>query len=381
VSSLPPVIGHEAERTALGRAVLGGELPGSLLFHGPPGIGKQRLALWLAQRLVCTGSQQPEPCGTCKSCRLTLRLEHPDVHWFFPIQRPKISGGPDRMADAMEDVRAVELANRREAPYRPTEPGEPLGLYLGQVQTIRRMAVSRPSMGDYRAFIIGDAELLTSQEASQEAANALLKVLEEPPPGTTMVLTTADADALLPTIRSRMLPVRLQPLPEGDVAQFLIRVRAADPRRAELAAKLSQGSIGRALAFLGEDGESSLDEMRLQARALLEAATETSEAARLSYAHALAPAGARGAFGDVLDFLALWLRDLAATATGAEDVVVNIDSRPLLRSLAERLPRAASGVPDAIRAIEEARFLGRNNVNPQLTLAWLLGSIHGSLAP
>ncbi len=379
--SLHPLVGHTEERALLSRAVLAGELPGSILIHGPAGIGKQRLAQWLAQRILCENKQHGEPCGVCRNCRLALRLEHPDVLWFFPILRPKGVSGPEKLADAMEDTRATELAARREDALLPVTPGEPVGLYMGQVQAIRRAAQSRPSMGDSKIFIIGDAELLASQEASQEAANALLKLLEEPPPGTTFILTAADADALLPTLRSRLLPVRLRSLPEEDVAQFLVSARAADLKDARLAARLAQGSIGRALAFLrtDTDQDAPLETLRLQARHMLEAAAETSPARRLASAHALPPTGARGAFGDVLEMLALWLRDLAATASGAEDLVVNNDSHILLRKLAKQLPSSARGLPTAIRAIDEARLLGRNNVNPQLTLAWLLNSIHAAL--
>ena len=105
-------------------------------------------------------------------------------------------------------------------------------------------------MGDRKVFIIGDAEFLVPQEASPEAANALLKVLEEPPADTTFILTAADAESLLPTIKSRVLPLRVRPLPADVVERTLVQHAGADAKQARLAARLSQGSIGRALAFL-----------------------------------------------------------------------------------------------------------------------------------
>src|SRR5690606_28227706 len=141
----------------------------------------QRLALWFAQRALCSRPGDVEPCGTCTACRLALRLEHPDLHWFFSLPRPKASGGAEKVGEALEEARAAELADRRQQPLRPTYSAEPTGLYLGHVQIIRRLATVRPSMGQRAVFIIGDAELLVPQEASQEAANALLKLLEEPP--------------------------------------------------------------------------------------------------------------------------------------------------------------------------------------------------------
>ncbi len=379
MSTLPPLYGHEAARASLAQAVLGNELPGSILIHGPAGVGKQRLGLWLAQLIVCQAPTGDGPCNTCTACKLTLRLEHPDVHWFFPLPRPKGVSG-DKLVDALEDARAAELEARRSDPVHVATPGEPVGIFLAQVQTIRRIANARPAMGDRKAFVIGGAEHMVPQESSPEAANALLKVLEEPPPGTTLILTTSDPDALLDTIRSRLLPIRLRPLPEDTVVDFLERYRGIPTEQAQKAARLSEGSIGRALAFLpSDDGPGPLEALRQEARAFLSAAVAPSPLRRLAAAHALAPSGARGTFIDTLDFLGLWLRDLAAVAAGAESVIVNVDATDFLRDLARRFPGAATTVPDAIRAIDHARALAYGNMNPQLILAHLLADLNRHL--
>lgn len=376
---LPPLRGHESVRAGLTRAVGAGRLPGSLLIHGPAGVGRQRLGLWLAQLLLC---QRPDggPCGECRSCRLVLRLEHPDLHWFFPLPRPRGAGSPDKLRAALEDARAAELQARRESPLRPTQPGEPVGLYLAQVQTIRRMAAARPATGPRQVFLIGDAERLVPQESSPEAANALLKVLEEPPEGTTFMLTATDPDALLPTIRSRLLPIRLGPLSSDEVASFLVEQRGADPSAAALAARLAQGSIGQALAFLPDgDEDAPLQAIRARARELLAAAAADSGHGRLAAAHAESPAGARGRFSDVLEQLEIWCRDLGAVAAGAEEDVINVDALEWLRELAARRPAADLAMADMIDSIEEARGLAAGNVNPQLTLFWLLRRLAGAL--
>jgi len=379
MSGLPTLVGHEGVRSWLASAASAGQLPGSLLLHGPAGIGKQRLALWLGQVLLCEQPMAEAPCDQCRGCRLALQLEHPDLHWFFPLARPK-SAGADRLGEALEEARATELADRRAQPFRPVLPGELMGIYLAQVQTLRRLAIARPAMGRRKIFVVGDAEALVPQEASTEAANALLKVLEEPPADTVFILTASDPDELLPTIRSRLLPVRVRPLPLALVQQTVQTAVNASPEQAELAARLSEGSIGRALAFLPADGEPGpLEAVRLQARDYLRAAV--SDKPHEVYAAALGASvsGARGAFTDVLDFLALWIRDLAAMADGADELVVNADAVEALRRLATRLPTAAAGAPDALRAIDEARGLTRNNVNPQLILAWLLRAVGEAL--
>ncbi|HSH45021.1 MAG TPA: hypothetical protein VK966_04155 [Longimicrobiales bacterium] len=374
------VHGHLDIRRDLASAVRRGELPGSLLLYGPPGVGRQTVGRWLARLLVCEAPGDDGPCDQCRACRLALDLQHPDIHWFFPLPRPKGASNPEKLADALEEARHEALAEiRRDSLYRPP-PDELTGLYLAQVRTIRRLGSTRPAMGPRQVFIVGDAELLTPQEASEEAANAFLKILEEPPPATTFILTASEPEALLPTLRSRLLPVRLRPLPEEDVAQFIGRVTDAEPARVRLAARLGQGSIGRALGYLPRDGEPNHAEaMRLKARQWLEAALNPKPAGRYAAALAEKPGGARGAFADMLDAMNLWLRDLAAVAEGSEEAVVNVDAVDRLRKLVPHTREDA--IPRAIHLVEEAREGGRINANPQLTLAWVLNELHELLSP
>jgi len=372
------VHGHEDVRQDLARVVAREALPGSLLIHGPAGVGRQTMALWLARLLVCEGPGPDGPCGECRSCRMALDLQHPDIHWFFPLPRPKGASSPEKLADALEEARHEALAERRADPLYQPPVDEMAGLYLAQVRTIRRLGASRPAMGARQIFIVGNAELLVPQEASEEAANAFLKVLEEPPPATIFILTAVEPEALLPTLRSRLLPVRLRPFSEAAVRQFVEERAGAAPETARLVARLGQGSIGRALAFLpGEDGTSHVGTLRDTARAWLEAALAGAATSRYAAAHEQRPAGARGAFGDTLDFLALWLRDLAAVAAGAEAEVVDVDALGRLQALARSV--RAEHIPAAVQRVEEAREGGRINANPQLTLATLLNDLAASL--
>ncbi len=371
------IYGHEEIRRGLAAAVQRGALPGSLLIHGPPGVGRQTLALWLGRLLVCEAPDDNGPCDACRACHLALGLQHPDVHWFFPLPRPKRVSGPDKLAEALEEARFDALEERRSTPLHMPPPDEPAGLYLAQVRTIRRLSATRPAMGSHQVFIVGDAEQLVPQEASDEAANAFLKILEEPPSTTTFILTATEPEALLPTLRSRLLPVRLRPFRRDEVQRFL-EERADAGSEARLAARLARGSIGRALSFLStEDGLSHAEERRRRAWGWLEAALGT-PAARYAAAHTERPVGSRGAFSDAMNFLALWLRDLAAVATGAESEVVDIDAMDRLRTLARQV--RPEGIPGAIQRVEEAREGARINANPQLTLATLLDDLAEALA-
>ncbi|GMV04856.1 MAG: DNA polymerase III subunit delta' [Gemmatimonadota bacterium] len=377
---LHPVVGHEDVRRALAHAHAAGGLPASLLLHGLRGVGKQRLAMWLAQLQLCEDPGLEGPCGACRPCRMALSLEHPDLHWYFPLARPKGVSG-DRLADALDAARIEAVNEFRERPVRPSQGDELRGLYLGLIQGLRRKAMVTPTMAAVQIFIIADAEYLVPQEASPEAANALLKLLEEPPQGTRFILTSGEPGRLLPTIRSRSVPLHLSPLPRETVAAFLEEHGGVDAKTAGWAAGLGQGSIGRALGFL-PDGEErgTLEAHRQGALRLVEAALADDRAEGFALALDQSPAGAR-TLVELFAFVEEWLRDLAAVAAGAEDRVLSQDVLPHLRKLAEGKAVDPSAAALALPALEEARELARGNVNPQLIVSGLLRRLRRSLKP
>jgi DNA polymerase-3 subunit delta' len=194
-----------------------------------------------------------------------------------------------------------------------------------------------------------------------------------------LIVTACEPDLLLPTIRSRLLPVRLRPLPVAEAAEFLIRTGDVPPEAARRAAQLAGGSIGRALGYLPQGDEPGpLDEIRQQGRDLMRAALEVSGARAAAAALAESPAGARAGFSDSLESLTLWLRDLGAASAGASDVVLNRDALPWLQELARKVPDPA-GIPEAIRAVEETIRLTKFNINPQLATAVLLKRVRAAL--
>jgi hypothetical protein len=153
------------------------------------------------------------------------------------------------------------------------------------------------------------------------------------------------------------------------------------PDRARVLARLSEGSIGRALGFLPQDDSPGpWEAIRIEARSLLEAALSQDPADRIVAAQAQAPAGARGYFASVLQSLTVWIRDLAAAAAGADDSIINVDSREWLLRAAQKHPGSGPGAAAAIRLVDAAGELGQFNVNPQLTVAWLIRSLARELA-
>ena len=368
---LHDLIGHEELRAPLPRAHASETLPAALLLHGPRGVGKQRLALWLAQLTVCNSPTSDGPCETCGPCRMTRSLEHPDVHWYFPLPRPK-AASREKLIDALEAARFQELAELRERSLAPSWSDDVRGIYLGIVTNLRRRASRRPTMAEGPVFIVGQAELLVPQEASPEAANALLKLLEEPPGQARFILTSSEPGMLLPTIRSRTVPVHVPALPRETVLSFLGEHFELEVKTSAWAARLSQGSPGRAMAFLPDGSDPGpLESLRRRAFEIVTGATAPSPAAGYRLSASFPPARARQLI-DLFTFVEEWLRDLAAAAAGADDLVINHDALSRLKKHADGAGIIPSRVPDAFPAVERARELARGNVNPQLVVSGLV---------
>jgi DNA polymerase-3 subunit delta' len=309
---------------------------------------------------------------------MAVALEHPDVHWYFPLPRPKNVAG-DRLTDALEEARLEELAAIREEPLRASHTDELRGLYVGSVRSIRAKAYMRPVMAQGPVFVIGEAESLVPQEASPEAANAMLKLLEEPPGRARFILTTSEAGLLPPTIPSRTVPLHLAPLSTEEVAGFLRAHAGLDAKAAARAAGLSLGSIGRALGFVGDREEDGpLEVLRRQALGIVAAAASP----RASDGHAVAlgfpPAGAR-TLAELFTFVEEWLRDLAAVAAGVKHAAWHHDSLGVLDRLVAQGGLTAHQVAGAFVRVEKARERALANVNPQLVVGSLIAELRRSL--
>jgi len=354
-------------------------LPAALLIHGSRGVGKQHLALWLGRLLLCEAPERAGPCERCGSCGLALKLIHPDLHWYFPLPRPKESSTPEKLAQALEAARAEALEEIRKNPLQPVQVGEARSLYLAAARHLRRQAQRRPSRGNRQVFIIGDAESLAPQESSSEAANALLKVLEEPPQGTSLILTSSEPGRLLPTIRSRTAQLHLPPLSLGEVSDFLVQVGGIREDEAQRVAAASQGAIGRALGFLGDEGgPGPFAQTRATAIHLLWASLAPDPGPAFQAAAGFKATGARG-LQELLNFLEECLRDLAVEASGGRGAAWSPEEQKAVESLLARTPVHPASVAAALRSVSEARKMAAGNVNPQLLVFGLLRDLRHAL--
>lgn len=349
--TLAPLVGHEGPRAQVLRALSRGQLPQMLLLTGSPGIGKQRFALWLAQALLC--DQGPgEPCGRCRSCVQVNGLAHPDLYWLMPVPRPKASE-PDKQVEELADTIGSVIEERRQQPlYQPADGLA--GHFVATARLLQRRAALTPAQGRRKVFILAEADRLVPQESSPEAANALLKLLEEPPADSSFLLTVADPNRLLPTIRSRLVPLRLGRLRDAEVERFLAAHAGVSGATLSRMVVGAGGSIGRALA-LGE-------EQAKAARAVEELlkAVAGGPTARAERALKQGPWAARGDFTAMLDALAETLADAARHAAGGRA------KRPLPDPLSRPLPVEVLML--AQDKVARAREAAQGNVNPQLLL-------------
>ena len=345
--TLLPLIGHDALRSRFEHQIERGTLPSSMLLQGPPGIGKQRLALWLGQRLLCSGTGPVRPCGDCQHCRYTLAGAHPDLRWYFPMPRVKNADAP---LDAISQECQEAVGERIAAHGLYAHPDGSNGIYLYIARLLVQQAVSTPAMAHRKVFIVGDVERMVPQQSSPEAANAFLKLLEEPPADTTLILTTSEPGALLPTIRSRVVAFRVAPLTDADVRQWLAQPPATDAGGAGSMESLVRLAAGAPGSLIGAADRSAVIE---RAKSLLAAASGGRERA-LRAAFTQGSSKARGAFTDVLDALTVLLHEQVELAVADGN--------------AERATASAK----AMRLVEEAKRAAEGNAIPQLVTAQLM---------
>jgi len=339
------LIGNDEVKESLQRFLSNGRLPGSLLFTGEEGIGKKLFALELAKALNCRARQGVEACDECSSCKRIANSSFPAF------------GNPDDDKERMIWSEHADLAMVR--PYKQIIRVRPM-------RELEREANFRPFEGAARIFIVEDAEYMNDQ-----AANALLKTLEEPPATTHLILTTANPTALLATIRSRCQIIRFAPIPAAKIETFLVETKGMTAPDAHLLAQTSRGSFGRALASDVETYRERRDSMMT----VLTALTLTGDRVQLlRSAEVLAAAKDRDEYEQLLDVLETLIRDAWALHLGmSKEGIVNNDLLTELRKIADEL--RSQDAASWLRQIEELRGTLEVNINRKIASDALLLSM------
>ncbi len=226
------------------------------LFFGPEGSGVLPLALALAQYILCTNRGESDACGVCASCNKVNKYIHPDLHFSFPVNKTKDvdKDGAVVSDDFIADWR-VFLINQ---PYgRVTQWYDAIDLEnkQGIINTDESKRLSgklnlKPFESDFKVAIIWQPEKMNDQ-----AANKLLKLLEEPPPNTIFILAAENPDLLLTTIRSRCAQVKIPRISDTALNAVLISKHLASPAKAADIVRLVSGNYLRAMELLSEEEE------------------------------------------------------------------------------------------------------------------------------
>jgi DNA polymerase-3 subunit delta' len=307
---LDQLTGNERVKKLLKRILEARRLPGALLFAGEDAIGKKLFALEIAKALNCRSPRGVEGCGQCPSCVRIGKFNY-----------PQSSESDDWKGIIWTDHADVGMVV---APKRV--------LLVEQMRLIEREANYRPYEGNARVFLIEDADKL-----NDASANALLKVLEEPPHTSHIVLLTSRPAMLLPTIRSRCQMIRFSPLTAAEIETHLLINKIASPNEARIRARVARGSLGRAVA-------QDLDIFNEQRKAMLQVlqALSISEdrIQLLRSAEELNEAKYKDEYESRLDILETLIRDAWILSLRTPDEsIVNEDLLPQLKKISASLDR------------------------------------------
>jgi len=350
------------------RAIKHGRMAHGYLLHGPEGSGKEAIALALAQTFLCERRGQtdsndlfaaPQPndwaCGQCSSCKRVAELTHPDVHVVIP-----------RAASAGEAEITEVLRSLATQPLNRTRPWENAFILIDDVRELKRTFATSSYEGRGSVALLFEAQRLKA-----ESANALLKLLEEPPAEKYFVLTANSLESLLPTIISRCQPIAVAAPRHAELVEILQTQHNVAPERVHFVASIANGNLRYALELLDDDLEGR---RKLAVEYLRMAFKFNKPVEQVEFLNQLVEENDRRALQQLLQFCLSWLRDAyVLKCSGAEQQILNTDFRAALLELNKNLPQF-----DFDRVLEEIEYAItclERYVQPWLVLMVLLQRI------
>ena len=362
------VINQNRAKEVLSRGIAQNRVAHAYLFYGPDGVGKRAVALAFAQSLQCLNEGE-RPCNECQACRKVSRMLHPDVHLLFPYPNDVDSADiAERIKQLGENPYVPVDFVRRPSLTDTSKVSNKQSIYtVARINEELRRAMSfKPVEGTYKIAILTDVESMR-----QEAANAFLKLLEEPGPATVFVLITSRPDKVLPTIMSRCQQLRFGPLSHKDIESALVDSLDLEPAKASTLARMANGSYSRALDLA--ENEDLLESRQLILEYIRFSYTQNTD--KLSDVIEQLNTLGRERLKGVLLLMLGWIRDLMLYKTvGDDSLMINLDQKETIERFCKNVPNA--NIDAMVRIVEEAIELVGRNVQVYLILVTLSNKLY-----
>jgi len=333
--------------TILSRSFKLGRAAGTYLLYGPEGTGRWLLGVSYAALLNC---EEPRnfgdesgvlvPCGLCRTCRSIFSLNFEGLKIAVPI--PPHENKLDNAIDLTNEI----LQEKRDEPFRILSSTASTNIPVAMAREIRRN-LSLMAPGGMRRVVM----FYQMERMKTSSADALLKLIEEPPADTTIMLIAVNPDSLLPTIQSRAQKIKVDISPAPVIEDYLKRRYDLTEQRVQLLARVSEGSVGRAVAA-AEDSEEDETSLRTLALLLFKSLFRPSGAETLSHMSEMLNLRDRGEAEELLRVWQALIRDCSTLAVmGDAEDVVNVDFRSDLEKLCGRfsIPSLAAGMAGDIK--------------------------------
>lgn len=311
--------GHEDIKNYFKKAITVNKISHSYIFEGPKGVGKKMLAVALAKFLLCQGKDKP--CGECKACTLVEAGTHPDI---IKVEK---------------DTRTTKIDTIRE-------------------QVVKNMDI-KPYQGPYKIIIVTEADTVTI-----EGQNAMLKTIEEPPSYGIVILITENLAKLLPTIKSRCIQLRFNPLNQSKIMGYLGEHSISETQK-EIYAQFAEGSIGTAKKLI--EDEDFLEERKRSVNYLLD--LQKSDLMQM-YIIQKEVCEDKEFTINLLEFWLLWYRDLAILKATGEGNLYYLDYKTHLLDMASKL--TYNTIDRHIKLIKDATVQINQNIYPTFVIENLL---------
>ena len=324
MANFKDIIGQESIKKHLQTAIKTGNLSHAYIINGEYGSGRQTIASALAKTIQCQSkTDDTDACGVCTSCKQAESHNHPDIKYITH----------DKTSISVNDIR----------------------------EQLNNDISIKPYSSEYKIYIIPDANKMTEQ-----AQNALLKTIEEPPVYAIIILLTENCDSLLPTIRSRCVTLTMNPVEKDKICTYLENKFQLEPEQAQIAANYCQGNIGKAIRFASS---SDFIEMKNQVLKLLKNLDSMDIASIIDTIKEFSTH--KNDINDYLDLMLLWYRDvLMFKVTKDANLLLYSDEYSAISELATK--RDYENIENIIAAIDKAKVRLKANVNFDVTIELMI---------